>query len=111
MVPNFPQVLTRPGNRMDRKTNIDSIRDLEERIKEHERAIIKLKRVRNSLLNVSKLPPELLGEIFKWNINASPSRVNLAGWIGDLTTSSSFATIGSRSPHTLRKFGVTGATP
>ena len=30
-------------------------------------AIIKLKRARNSLLNVSKFPPEILGEIFRHN--------------------------------------------
>ena len=53
---------------MDRKTNIDSIRALEEQIRDHERAVIKLKRTRNSLLNVSKLLPEVLGEIFHWNV-------------------------------------------
>ena len=31
-------------------------------------ATIKLKRARNSLLNVSKLPPEVLGDIFRWNV-------------------------------------------
>ena len=31
-------------------------------------AIIKLKRARNSLLNVSTLPPEILGDIFRWNV-------------------------------------------
>ena len=40
---------------------------MEEQIEEHETTIIKLKRARNSLLNVSKLPPETLGEIFRWN--------------------------------------------
>ena len=53
---------------MDREANIDSIRALEEEVKEHERAVIKLKRTRNSLLNVSKLPPEVLGNIFVWNV-------------------------------------------
>jgi len=53
---------------MDCETNIDSIRALEEQIREHEKAIIKLKRARNSLLNVSKLPPEVLGEVFRWNV-------------------------------------------
>ena len=53
---------------MDRETNINSIRALEEEIKEHERAVIRLKRTRNSLLNVSKLPPEVLGNIFGWNV-------------------------------------------
>ena len=68
MVPTSPQVLTWPENRMDCETNIDSIRALEEQIREHERTIIKLKRTRNSLLNVSKLPPEILGKIFSWNV-------------------------------------------
>ena len=53
---------------MDCETNIDSIRALEEQIGEHERAVIRLKRIRNSLLNISKLPPELLGKIFRWNV-------------------------------------------
>ena len=41
---------------------------MEEQIREHERAIIQLKRSRNSLLNVSTLPPEVLGNIFGWNV-------------------------------------------
>ena len=53
---------------MDREINIDSIRALEEQIKEHEKAIIKLKRARTSVLNVSKFPPEVLGNIFRWNV-------------------------------------------
>ena len=53
---------------MGREANVDSIRALEEQIKEHERTIIKLKRARNSLLNVSTLPPEVLGNIFRWNV-------------------------------------------
>jgi len=53
---------------MDCETNLNSIRALEKRIEEHERAIIQLKRTRNSLLNVSTLlPPEILGTIFRWN--------------------------------------------
>jgi hypothetical protein len=53
---------------MDREINLDSIRALEKQIQQHERAIIKLKRARNSLLNVStRLPPEVLGSIFRWN--------------------------------------------
>jgi hypothetical protein len=54
---------------MDREINLDSIRALEQQIQEHERAIIQLKRARNSLLNVSTLlPPEVLGNIFGWNV-------------------------------------------
>ena len=46
----------------------DSIHALEEQIREHEKAIIQLKRARNPLLNVSKLPLEVLGKIFHWNV-------------------------------------------
>ena len=45
-----------------------SIRDLEEQIREHEGDTTELKRTRNSLLNVSKLPPEVLSDIFLWNV-------------------------------------------
>jgi len=41
---------------------------VEEQIREHERTIVKLKRARNSLLNVSKLPPEILGDILRRNV-------------------------------------------
>ena len=54
---------------MDREINLDSIRALDEQIEEHEKAITQLKRTRNSLLNVSTLlPPEILGNIFRWNV-------------------------------------------
>jgi hypothetical protein len=54
---------------MGREINFDSIRALEEQIQEHERTLIRLKRARNSLLNVSTLlPPEILGSIFRWNV-------------------------------------------
>ena len=53
---------------MGREINVDSIRTLEEQIEEHEKTIIKLKRARNSLLNVSALPPEVLGHIFSQNV-------------------------------------------
>ena len=53
---------------MVREINLDSIQALEAQIQEHERTLIKLKRARNSLLNVSTLlPPEILGRIFRWN--------------------------------------------
>ena len=47
-----------------------TVGDLEEQIKEHKRTTIKLKRARNSFLDVFKLPPEILGDIF--HRNASP---------------------------------------
>lgn len=54
---------------MDHGTNIDeSRRVLEEQIKESEMTTIKLKRTLNSLLGISKLPPEVLGKIFHWNV-------------------------------------------
>ena len=53
---------------MDCEINIGSIRALEEQIREYEKVVIKLKRARNSLLNVSKLPPEVLSKIFHWNV-------------------------------------------
>lgn len=54
---------------MDRETNLAPIRVLERQIDEHEKAAIKLKRTRNSSLNVSVLlPPIILGRIFRWNV-------------------------------------------
>jgi hypothetical protein len=58
--------LTHSENRLACETNVDSIPAWEEQIEEHQRSIIKLKRARNSLLNVSSLPPEVLGDIFCW---------------------------------------------
>jgi len=55
------------GNRPSGEINI-KLQSSEEQTREHERAIIKLKRTRNSLLNISKLPPEVLGDIFRWNV-------------------------------------------
>jgi len=54
---------------MGREINIDRIRDLEKQIEEGAGDIIKLKRVRNSLLNISTIvPPEILGSIFRWKV-------------------------------------------
>ena len=54
---------------MDQENNRNSIRALEKQIEEHEKALIQLKRTRNSLLNVSiLLPPEILGKIFHCNV-------------------------------------------
>lgn len=60
--------LTELENRLSGESNIDSILALDDRIEEHEEALIKLKRSRNSLLNVYRLPPEVLGNIFHWNV-------------------------------------------
>ena len=57
---------------MDQEKNLDSILVLEKQIEEregHEKAIIQLKRARNSLLNISiLLSPEILGSIFCCNV-------------------------------------------
>jgi hypothetical protein len=54
---------------MGREKNIESIRILEKQIKMGDGDIIKLKRARNSLLNISIcLPPEILGFIFVWTV-------------------------------------------
>jgi len=54
---------------MNHKINAESIRALEQHIGEHrdEGIMMHLKRVRNSLLNVSALSPEILGDIFHQN--------------------------------------------
>ena len=46
---------------MDRETNIDSILALDAEI-------IRLKRTQNSLLNIARVPPEILGHIFHLNV-------------------------------------------
>ena len=54
---------------MGHEINTDSIRDLEKQIEEGAGDIIQLKRTRNSLLNISaRVPPEILGSIFRWNV-------------------------------------------
>jgi hypothetical protein len=52
---------------MGREINIESIRALEKQIEEGRGDTIKLKRARNSLLNIStRIPPEILGYILIW---------------------------------------------
>lgn len=54
---------------MGREVNEDWIRDLEKKIEEGTADIIQLKRARNSLLNIfTRVPPEILGSIFRWRI-------------------------------------------
>jgi len=54
---------------MGREANIDSIQALDKQIEEGKGDLIKLKRTRNSLLNIStRVPPEILGEIFGWSL-------------------------------------------
>ena len=63
--------MSRPNlveNRLSGEINVESILALEEQIREHEKALVKLKRSRNALLNISTLPPEVLGNIFQCNV-------------------------------------------
>ena len=53
---------------MNGEAKVESVLALEKQIREHEKAIINLKRDRNALLNISTLPPEVLGRIFQWNV-------------------------------------------
>jgi hypothetical protein len=54
---------------MGREVNIDSIQALEKRIEEGKGDKIQLKRARNSWLNIStRVPPEILGDIFVWSL-------------------------------------------
>jgi len=53
---------------MGRETNIHSIPALDERIKEITAELTRLKRSRNSLLSIARVPPEILGHIFRFNI-------------------------------------------
>lgn len=54
---------------MGQEKNIESIRALEKQIRDGNGDIIKLKRARNSLLNISlRTPPEILGYIFAWTL-------------------------------------------
>ena len=54
---------------MGPEINIDSILALEKQIEQGLGNIVQLKRTRNSLLNISaRVPPELLGQVFRWNV-------------------------------------------
>jgi len=53
---------------MGLEINIDSITALDKRIKEITAELAQLKRTRNSLLNVARIPPEILGHIFHLNV-------------------------------------------
>ena len=94
---------------MDRETNIDSIRVLDEKIREHEMAVIKLKRARNSLLNISKLPPEVLGKIFYCNV--APKGGDF-GWLDEgshnfLLVCHHWFEVASRTPELWNSWGDT----
>ena len=59
---------------MGPEASIDAIRALEKQIEEGKGDIAKLKRDRNSLLNIStRVPPEILGHIFVWSLGRENS--------------------------------------
>ena len=61
---------------MGREANIHSIKALEKQIEEGSGDIIKLKRARNSLLNIStRVPPEILGCILVWTLVRETGRL------------------------------------
>ena len=53
---------------MDHETDTDPILALDKQIAEREAEIIQLKRSRNSLLRIARIPPEVLGCIFQMNL-------------------------------------------
>jgi len=57
---------------MGREVNIDSIMALDKRIEEIKAELTRLKRSRNSLLNVARIPPEILGRIFHLSVMPEP---------------------------------------
>ena len=60
---------------MGREINEDRIHDLDEKIEEGAEDTIQLKRTRNSLLNIStRIPPEILGHIFRWRVTPDEDR-------------------------------------
>ena len=54
---------------MGPEINIDAILALEKQLEQGLGDVIQLKRARNSLLNISvRVPPEVLGQVFRWNV-------------------------------------------
>jgi hypothetical protein len=62
---------------MSREINIDSILAVERRIAEKVAETAQLRRSRNSLLNIARVPPEILGYIFRMCVILKPA------WDGD----------------------------
>ena len=95
------------NNRSSDETNSQSVQTVEEQTREHERAIIELKRARNSLLNIFKLPPEVLGDIFHWN--AAPTS-DFLGWVDRsynfLFVCHHWFEVGSRTPELWSFWGT-----
>ena len=64
---------------MGHKININSIQALDKRIEEVAAELVRLKRSRNSLLTVVRVPPEILGHIFGFNITTEVGDPKFAG--------------------------------
>ena len=64
---------------MGREIDLDSILALDKRIEEITAELIQLKRSRNSLSNVARVPPEILGHIFRFNITTEDGDPQFAG--------------------------------
>ena len=70
-------------------------------------AVAKLKRARNSLLNVSRLPPEVLGDIFSRNVTTNPARGGLEGSRNFLFVCHHWFEVASRTPEVWSCWGLT----
>ena len=100
---------------MGREINIDSIRALEKQIEEGKGDLIKLKRARNSLLNIStRVPPEVLGYIFVWNFVMEARQVYSWRFEGRQKGSYNFLLVchhwfevASRTPELWTSWGIT----
>ena len=100
--------LNQSENRPSDDLNTEPVQKFEEQTIEHERAILTLKRTRNSLLNVFKLPPEVLGNIFCWN--AAPTD-DFLGWEDEshsfLLVCHHWFEVASRTPELWSFWGTT----
>ena len=98
-------------NRSSGETNTESVQTPEEQTREHERAIIELKRTRNSLLNIYKLPPELLGDIFRRNV---APMIDFSRWPNWIDRTHNFLFVCHRwfeiSTHTPEVWGFWGTS-
>ena len=95
---------------MGREVNGDRIRELEEKIEEGLGDTIQLKRTRNSLLNIStRVPPEILGEIFWWRIQLDlyQLRGSLYGTYNFLLVCHHWFEVASRTPELWSYWGNT----
>ena len=94
---------------MGPEANIDAIQALEKQIEEGKGNIIKLKRDRNSLLNIStRVPPEILGHIFAWRlVRESPFQGLQKGSYSFLLVCHHWFEVASRTPELWSFWGNT----